>query len=151
MVALASGEVEVPQFAAVVKNWSDDFQTEPLLTHVDFRSLTPKFATRDRFTHLLHPYPAKLIPEIPHLFLRSGLIGNTKKRARIADPFCGSGTVLLEAALAGYDAIGADSNPLARLISRVKTRPLEISRIKRALLSISRWFSIMKGAQPPRL
>jgi DNA modification methylase len=149
MVEFTQSDAEVPQFAAVVKNWSDVFQTEQLLTPVDFRSLAPKFSARDRFTHLLHPYPAKLIPEIPHLFLRSGLIRKSKGRARIADPFCGSGTVLLEAALAGYDAVGADSNPLARLISRVKTTPLEIGRIKRALLNISRCSLTIKGAEPP--
>jgi len=41
------------------------------------------------------------------------------------DPFCGSGTVLLEAALAGHKAVGVDCNPLARLIARVKTTPLD--------------------------
>ena len=44
----------------------------------------------------------------------------------MADPFCGSGTVLLEAKLAGRLAIGADSNPLARLLSKVKTSPIAL-------------------------
>ena len=42
----------------------------------------------------------------------------------VLDPFCGSGTVLLEAALRGHLAIGVDVNPLARLLSRVKTTRL---------------------------
>lgn len=37
------------------------------------------------------------------------------------DPYMGSGTSLVEAALGGLDAVGTDLNPLARLISRVKT------------------------------
>ncbi len=41
------------------------------------------------------------------------------------DPYCGSGTSLVEANLAGVDSIGTDLNPLARLISRVKTRLIE--------------------------
>ena len=45
--------------------------------------------------------------------------------AKILDPFCGSGTVLLEANLRGYDAIGIDINPLARLISGAKTNPID--------------------------
>lgn len=37
------------------------------------------------------------------------------------DPYMGSGTSLVEASVAGIDSIGTDINPLARLISRVKT------------------------------
>ena len=37
------------------------------------------------------------------------------------DPFCGAGTVLLEALLSGKSAIGADANPIARLI-KAKTQ-----------------------------
>ncbi len=39
------------------------------------------------------------------------------------DPFCGSGTVLVEAMLAGRDAIGTDLNPLAVMLARAKTFP----------------------------
>lgn len=39
------------------------------------------------------------------------------------DPFCGSGTVLVEAMLAGREAIGTDLNPLAVMLARAKTFP----------------------------
>src|SRR5690606_9082165 len=39
----------------------------------------------------------------------------------LLDPFCGSGTVLVEARAAGLRAIGVDLNPLAVLIARAKT------------------------------
>src|SRR5574338_853686 len=39
----------------------------------------------------------------------------------ILDPFCGSGTVLVEARAAGLRTIGTDLNPLAVLIARAKT------------------------------
>lgn len=42
----------------------------------------------------------------------------------VLDPFCGSGTVLLEAVLAGHWAYGLDCDPLARLVAKVKTTPL---------------------------
>ena len=42
------------------------------------------------------------------------------------DPYCGSGTTLLEGMLAGMATVGTDLNPLARLIARVKTRPVSI-------------------------
>lgn len=42
----------------------------------------------------------------------------------VFDPFCGSGTTLLEARLLGYTSIGNDLSPLAALIARVKTTPI---------------------------
>jgi len=88
---------------------------------VNFRELAPEIRTgADRHTHLIHPYPAKLLAQIPHLFLRAGQLATD---GPVLDPFCGSGTVLLEAALAGRGADGADANPLARLIAAVKVSP----------------------------
>ena len=40
------------------------------------------------------------------------------------DPFCGSGTLLVEAGLLGRHAVGCDVDPVAVFASRVKTRPL---------------------------
>jgi hypothetical protein len=40
----------------------------------------------------------------------------------VIDPFCGSGTVLVEARLSGRRALGADLNPIAVMLSRLKTR-----------------------------
>ena len=39
----------------------------------------------------------------------------------VVDPFCGSGTVLVEAQAAGRAAIGVDASPLATAIARVRT------------------------------
>lgn len=95
---------------------------------INFRSLVSCFRYGERGTHGIHPYPAKLLPQIPHV-----LISNPElcpPDAVIADPFCGSGTVLLEAAMAGRRCWGADCNPLACLISRVKTRRLNPARLE---------------------
>jgi hypothetical protein len=40
----------------------------------------------------------------------------------LLDPFCGTGTTLIEAKLQGIPSIGCDAHPLAVLVSRVKTR-----------------------------
>ncbi|SEF70647.1 Putative RNA methylase family UPF0020 [Nitrosospira multiformis ATCC 25196] len=86
---------------------------------VDFRSLVDWVKIGDQYSHLLHPYPAKLLPHIANFFLRcSSLVG---KEAMVLDPFCGSGTVALEAFLAGHTPLIADANPLALLIAKVKT------------------------------
>lgn len=71
--------------------------------------------------HTLHPYPAKFIPEIPRRLIQ---LFPPKDSEALFDPFCGSGTALVEALNLGIDAIGVDVNPLACLISRVKTRPI---------------------------
>lgn len=103
---------------------------------VNFRRLLPALNSSDRFGHLIHPYPAKLLVHIPFFFLANGKL--SKPGDSVLDPFCGSGTVLSEAQLAGRNAYGTDANPLARLIARVKTRPLDIRATKRALRDVLR-------------
>jgi hypothetical protein len=111
----------------------------------------------DDLTHSLYPYPARLIRHVPRFLLRSeGFVG--AGTPIVLDPFCGSGTVLVEAQAAGLDAIGIDSNPVAALVSSVKTTPLRdgvlldlagasLSRAKKARTSaptesrLARWYS----------
>jgi SAM-dependent methyltransferase len=66
--------------------------------------------------HGFHSYPARLHPATA-----LGLIEGLSKPGQVVlDPFCGSGTVLVEGALCGRQAIGVDVNPLSVLLSRVK-------------------------------
>lgn len=90
-----------------------------------YQSLTSvEWDFSDAHTDLLaniHPYPARFINEIPkHLIEEIGCLKGTI----ILDPFCGSGTTLVEAQRHGIDSVGIDLNPIACLISRVKTRSL---------------------------
>lgn len=73
-------------------------------------------------THGIHRFAGKFIPNIPRYVLRN-IISNQNKRT-ILDPFCGSGTTLVEAALEGQKFIGLDIDPLSVAISTVKTQPL---------------------------
>lgn len=71
---------------------------------------------------VLHPYPARFIEELPRQLITSiGCPENTI----ILDPFCGSGTTLVEAQRAGIESTGVDLNPIACLISRVKVCELD--------------------------
>lgn len=74
-------------------------------------------------THGLHAYKGKFYPQ-----LAKGLINQLRLPygARILDPFCGSGTTLLEGHLNGYMTYGCDLHPLAARIARAKTSVLEV-------------------------
>jgi DNA modification methylase len=93
-----------------------------------------------KFTHGIHPYPAKFIPQIPKLIIESF----SNERHKVLDPFCGSGTTLLEAKLAGRDAVGFDINPIGVLMSRVKTYPLgesELALVEKFMKTIDKKIS----------
>lgn len=99
--------------------------------------------------HGVHPYPAKFIPQIPRQIL--GLL-HPGDGSAVLDPFCGSGTTLVEAQVHGCPAVGIDLNPLAALIARVKTHPpgKPLARtVSDALARAARW----RGEVPdiPRL
>src|SRR3989338_8936038 len=86
-------------------------------------------------THDFHPYPAKFIPQIPNNLIKIF----TKENEVVYDPFCGSGTTVVESVLEHRRAIGNDANPLAVLISKVKSTPLserKIGLIENALSKI---------------
>jgi hypothetical protein len=76
--------------------------------------------TAETFTHPFHTYPARLHPATARVLV--DLVGDGAKRDQaIVDPFCGSGTVLVEARANGLRTIGSDLNPLAALVARAKT------------------------------
>ncbi len=70
-----------------------------------------------RLTHGFHTYPARM-----HAGLAEAAIARFASRgARLLDPFCGSGTVLVEAMVAGLRSRGVDLNPIAVRVAAVKT------------------------------
>jgi len=107
---------------------------EPI--QVDFRKLADWIPYGERASHMIHLYPAKLLPHIPAFFLSNNVL--SQKGDFVLDPFSGSGTVLLEAVLAERKAIGADSNPLARLISIVKTNKYDVSSLNSSFLRLKK-------------
>ncbi len=107
------------QFKEAFSSLIKEYEATQKSVKVDFRKLVSLHSGVDRSTHLIHSYPAKLLPNIPIFFLNSGLLKKTN--SVVYDPFCGTGTVLLEAILSGHQAFGADANPIARKITRAKT------------------------------
>ena len=115
----------------------EQYKVQGSPVEVNFRTLVPFNSGVDRITHLIHSYPAKLLLNIPLFFLRCKQVGTT---GHLRDPFCGSGTVLLEGALKGWRVSGADINPLARLISRVKLTYLDIKSVLAASTRVCKWW-----------
>lgn len=93
----------------------------PELKAVIERSLgiDPERGVRDH-VHGFHSYPARMHPGTA-----AGLVSAlSPERGTVADPFCGCGTVLVEARRLGRKALGVDLNPIAVRLTRFKTEPL---------------------------
>ncbi len=113
---------------------------------VNFRQLVPWLRySAERASHSIHPYPAKVLVNIPHFFLANDVLSG--KGDTVLDPFCGSGTVLLEAILTNRNALGADANPLARLIAVVKTAPLDCRVLETVAEELLARLDSMPGTQ----
>lgn len=82
----------------------------------------------ESLTHPFHSYPARLHPATARVLVE--LVAPDAGTAPLVDPFCGSGTVLVEARAAGVPAIGVDLNPLAVRIARAKTWTAPAARRK---------------------
>ena len=114
---------------------------------VSFRELVSWIRVGERATHYLHTYPAKLLPQIAHFFLAASSL--SRKGDVVLDPFGGTGTVALEALLAGRKAFQADANPLARLIAQVKTRVLSESELRDGFAAVETRFKLARARKAP--
>ena len=77
-------------------------------------------------THGFHKYPAKFIPQL----VKRCIEENTKINEIVCDPFMGCGTTLIESLVSGRKTVGVDINPIAYLISKVKTNPINPDKLK---------------------
>lgn len=103
-------------------------------------------ANTKTLTHCFHSYPAMMIPQVAErLIQKYGQNANL-----LFDPYCGTGTSLVEANVQNINAIGTDLNPLARLIARAKTTPIDIALLDHYLKDFNDWiFSIRFGKIQP--
>ncbi|HTJ46910.1 MAG TPA: DNA methyltransferase, partial [Kofleriaceae bacterium] len=72
----------------------------------------------ESLTHPVHAYPARMHPATARALIE--LVMHDRD-GTLVDPFCGSGTTLVEARAAGVRAFGCDLNPLAVRLARAKT------------------------------
>jgi hypothetical protein len=107
---------------------------------LEFSSSSQKTSTRQstRYSaHGLHEYKGKFNPQVPKAILN---IFGMRTGQRVLDPFCGSGTSLVEASHLGLSATGTDINPLAVFIANAKlaslqTDPDELRKAAHVVLS----------------
>jgi len=124
------------------ENWKEQFGND-LNCHLSFEWLKEKETTKH--VHRLHPYKGKFIPQLVEYFLDQHTDNFKRqvyfeKKDIVLDPFCGSGTTLVQANELGIHSIGIDISAFNSLISNVKLAKCdfidlhnEIKRIENAL------------------
>ena len=86
----------------------------------------------EQWTHGYHRYPAKFLPNLVKKLIEE----YTAKNDLVADLFAGCGTTLVEAKVHGRKSIGVDINPVAELITKAKTNPIEPQKLSKTFDSI---------------
>jgi len=96
-----------------------------------------------KHVHRLHPYKGKFIPQLVEYFLDSHT-DNFKKETYfkkgdiILDPFCGSGTTLVQCNELGMHAVGIDISAFNSLISNIKIEHHNLQDIAMNLQNITK-------------
>lgn len=85
---------------------------------------------RTKHVHRLHPYMGKFIPQLVEVFLKK------YNPTLVYDPFCGSGTTLVEAKALGIESVGVDISIFNVLLSKVKTDDYNIDVLEKEINDI---------------
>jgi hypothetical protein len=101
-----------------------------------------KEADTTKHVHRLHPYKGKFIPQLVQYFIDD----HTDEFKRevyfqpgdiLLDPFCGSGTTLVQANELGMHALGVDISAFNALISNIKIEKHKLIEIKQQIYNIT--------------
>jgi hypothetical protein len=77
-----------------------------------------KLDQQDRAFHDWYRFVLSFPPHLVRNYIRKF---DLNQRSVVLDPFCGTGTTLVEAKLAGMHALGLEGNPFPHFASSVKT------------------------------
>lgn len=128
-----SGKSNVLTDQAVVESYHN---FEPNL----FDDIKPNKSREIRYlTHSFHEYKGRFYPQLAKAFMNYAGI---KKGDTVLDPFCGSGTTLVESFLFGANAVGVDINPIAFLLAKAKVKSIllkqkDFSQIRKAFENLN--------------
>jgi len=111
-----------------------------------------KESERTKHVHRLHPYKGKFIPQLVEYFLDAH-VDDFKKEVYfrpgdiVLDPFCGSGTTLVQANELGMHAVGVDISLYNAVISNVKVKEHDLNALNASIYRINKSFkSFLAGA-----
>ena len=107
---------------------------------------------RTKHVHRLHPYKGKFIPQLVEYFLDTHTDEFKKelyfrKGDIVLDPFCGSGTTLIQANELGLHAVGTDISLFNCMISNTKVEQHDVPLLAGAIRSLT---SKLEGFQKDR-
>lgn len=101
-----------------------------------------KESERTKHVHRLHPYKGKFIPQLVEYFLDTHT-DEFKREAYfqpgdiVLDPFCGSGTTLVQASELGLHALGIDVSEFNALITNTKVHQHDLLSLIQQIRRIS--------------
>ena len=105
------------------RSWKEQFSLFETYNYLDFKGQDTQYST-----HALHTYVAAMVPQLAEILVNTFV----PKAEKVLDPFCGGGAVLVESVRNGIKASGSDINPLAILISKVKSTYLDRKTLEHA-------------------
>ncbi len=121
-------------------NWKEKLGEE-IDWHLSFEQFKESETTKH--VHRLHPYKGKFIPQLVEYFLDEHVdefkkIAYFRKGDIVLDPFCGSGTTLVQSNELGINALGVDVSVFNSLISNVKVGKYDLLDLTNELKKISK-------------
>jgi DNA modification methylase len=87
---------------------------------------------RTKHVHRLHPYLGKYIPQLVEIFLRKYFAAGQT----VLDPFCGSGTALVQANELGINSVGYDISLFNVMLSQAKTQKYNLDVVEKEIKDI---------------
>ena len=99
---------------------------EPINGGKYFFTVNP--AEVESYTLPFFKFPARFFPLVPRWVIQH----HSKPDDSVLDPFCGSGSALVESKILGRTSFGVDIDPLGRFLTKVKTTPIHPDRLDSA-------------------
>lgn len=87
---------------------------------------------RTKHVHRLHPYLGKFIPQLVEIFLRKYFAAGQT----VLDPFCGSGTTIVQANELGINSTGCDVSAFNALLCIAKTARYNLEQVRKEVMDI---------------